>query len=155
MSDYATVNQFGVKGNSVLPEHPEWGVYRVVSEVDSDLPTKLQAGVVASDWDSVWLDLAFENVVVGTTSSVNTASIQIFFWSPAATVAVDPVTGKYVYTGGWVAQDVLDTIDVIAGDDGHKAVLLCIDRRPFYLKVTALGDLAVVHLLVSGNKRVG
>jgi hypothetical protein len=136
-----------VDGVSMLPPFPQLGSHRVVTAVDTVVPAAISAGVISVGWDTVWLEAAFESV------GTKTATMQILFWSPAAVVATDPVTGVVTYTGGWVEQDVLEDIIIIADNDGHVCTLLENLQRPFFVKVTALGSGAVLHLLVGGCAR--
>ena len=136
-----------VDGVSMLPPFPKLGSHRVVTAVDTVTPSAVSAGVIASGWDTTWLEAAFEN------AGVKTATLHFLFWSPAATVVTDPVTGVVTYTGGWVEQDVLDDIDITVDDSGHLCVLVYNSQRPFFVKVTALGSGAVMHLLVGGCAR--
>jgi hypothetical protein len=153
-------NSFDVQGDNVLPEFPSWGVHRVVSAIDSSDPSgKLAEGVNAADWDTVWVDLSFTDFV-GTTAT-GTATVAVLFWSPAYSVVYEneednddeSEVNEFVYTGGWVAQDVISDIALDSGDAKHKTILLSVYRRPFFLKVSALGTNAVLHMLVSGCKR--
>jgi len=129
-----------------LPPLPKWGVHRQgVDEVDED-PTTLAEGVNAAGWDDVWADVLVEG-----SGTHAVATLEVFFWSEAATVT--EADGVYTYAGGWVPSGLSD-VEVSASSGGHGGALLVVAQRAFYLKVKSLGSGAVVHVLVAGRKRV-
>lgn len=133
-----------ISGLNQLPSLPRWGIYRQsLIAVDAAAPTLFTQGVNARGFQDIWLDLAFRG-------GTKTATIKLFFWSPAATVTLDG-DGNPVYAGGWVAQTEIADIAVVGGDAGHKQVKLTVDQRPFALQVTVLGAGTELHMLVAGN----
>jgi hypothetical protein len=133
-----------IVGLNKLPKLPYWGIHRQsIVAVDAAAPTLFTQGVNPIGFQDVWLDLAFRG-------GTKTATIKLFFWSPAATVTLDG-DGNPVYTGGWVAQTEIADIAVVGGDGGHKQVKLTVDQRAFALQVTVLGAGTELHMLVAGG----
>src|SRR5512135_979055 len=142
MSEIDKSKVTGVGGENNLPDLPKWGVHRKKLEAaDAADPTNLlNNGVVAHEWEDVWVDIFVDAAVPANA----TATFEVWFWSEVATVKEE--FGQLFYEAGWVLQDVVADIAVVEADGGHKTILVPCKGRSFYLKLTALGTEADAYV---------